>query len=381
MKRSMKIILPVSILLAGFLAMLGLLNLQSEPAKRSTAPPVKSVQTHVVRLTDVPTEIIAYGRVASAQPVELFSEVAGTLFDGDLPFQPAQSFKKGNLLLRIDDRQARLELNSRKSELLTALAALLPEIKIDFPEEYRVWQNYFDACDFDRQLPTLPEAANEKIKLFLARFNVYRLYFAVRDLEIKLEKHRIYAPFAGSIISANLRSGSTARNGTLLGKIINLEQLEVEVPLPASDIRWIDYDQPVTFSSSETPGTWSGKINRVGSTIDTRTQTVQVFISIADGDRTSHLNGAFLKVEIPGLCIADAVSIPHRALYEQSYVYLITDGKLAYREVTVARRETNTVIVNGGLAGGDTLVVEALQGVAPGMPARSRPPKPPRRSS
>jgi len=370
MKRSSKILIPVAILVGGFLAMMGLMSLRTEAPKRAPQVRPRIVESEIVRLQTIPAKIIAYGRVSSAQPVALYSEVAGTLEEGDIPFQPAQSFKKGDLLLKIDDRQATFTLNSTKSDLLSALATVLPEIKIDFPDEYPTWQDYFDACEFGRTAPPLPEAANEKIKLYLSRFNVYKLYFSVRDLEIKLEKHNFRAPFDGSIVSADLRVGSTARSGSLLGTIINLEHLEFEAPVPAQDIPWIDIGQPVTFTSAELPGRWTGRVARVGSDIDVRTQAVQVFVELDNGRVGSMLNGVFLQAEIPGRMIDRAIAIPRKALYNERYVYVIENGKLLQRDVTIARRETDHVLVNGGIEDGDTLVIEPLQGVAPGMPAQ-----------
>ena len=372
MKRATKIVLPVLIVIAGFLAMMGLLSLKTESPKRPPETRSKIVETAVVRLQPVRSEILAYGRVASVQPVRLNAEVAGTLERGDVPFKPAQSFSRGDLLVKVDDRQARLSLNSTMSDLMTALAAVLPEIKVDFPDEYRVWQDYFNSCQFDKKITSLPETENQKIKLFLSRFNVYKLYFSVRNLEILLDKHYFLAPFDGSIVSASLRVGSTVRSGTLLGDIINLEQLEIAMPVKAEDIPWIDQQLPVVFTSSEISGQWSGMITRIGSNIDTRTQTVQVYASIDDNPQASLLNGSFLEAHIPGRSIDSAFAVPPKAIYDDSYVYLIADGRLARRPVRILRWESKHVIIGGGIANGDTLVVEIMQGVAPGMPAQSR---------
>jgi membrane fusion protein (multidrug efflux system) len=330
------------------------------------------VNVEVVELGNIPSHIVAFGRLKTAQPVTLYSEVSGILMEGDVPFQPAQSFRKGTLLLKIDDRQTRLDLNSAKSDLLTALATVLPEIKVDFPEEYETWQDYFDHVGFDQNLKPLPEAANQKIKLYLSRFNVYKLYFQVRNLEILLNKHFFIAPFAGSIVSADLRIGSTARPGTRLGEIINLDKLEVEVPIPAEDIQWIDRETQITFSSSEMVGEWTGKITRIGKSIDERTQTVSVFMTVNRNGDEDLYNGIFLRTEIPGTIIPAAYRVPRRALYNEKYVYLMKEGKLDYREVKVAREQEDSIILNGGISTGDSLVVDVLQGVASGMPAKAR---------
>jgi hypothetical protein len=101
-----------------------------------------------------------------------------------VPFQPGQSFKRGDLLIKVDDRQMKLDLNSAKSDFLNALATVLPEIKVDFPDRYEIWQNYFNSCGFDKELASLPEVEDQKIKLYLTRFNVYKLYFTAQNLDV-----------------------------------------------------------------------------------------------------------------------------------------------------------------------------------------------------
>ncbi|MCB2229501.1 efflux RND transporter periplasmic adaptor subunit [bacterium] len=364
--------IPVAVIVAAILVMNWLAAMRTDAPRREAKPRMRIVQSQVVELDSVQSAIVAYGRLTSAQPVDLYAEVAGTLLRGDTPFKPAQAFRRGDLLLRVDDRQVRLDLNSAKSDLLNALASVLPEIRVDFPDRYQRWADYFNSCRFDSELLELPEADNQKIKLFLSRYNVYKLYFAVRDLEIQLEKHFFYAPFDGSIVTANLHEGSSVRSGTLIGKIINLEDLEVEIPVASVDLPWISHRSPVRFTSTEMPGVWSGQVKRVGNTIDTRTQTVPVYLSVNERERSLLYDGVFLEASIPGSVLPNAYSVPRSAIYNDTYVYLIQNGELVQQPVEIARRETDRVIVDGGLKSGDTLVVELLQGVASGMPAEPR---------
>ena len=366
------IIIPAVILLVSVLIMMGLFRLSDDQPKRKHVVHAKAVEAQVVTLSDLPTTITVYGRVVSSQPVALVSEVAGTIESGTVPFLPGQSFKKGDLLLRIDDRQARYDLNSLKSDFLNALTAFLPELNVDFPEAYRTYQNYFARVTFDQPLPPLPEAQNQKIKLYLTRFNVYKLYFAVKNQEIRLSKHYFYAPFAGSVVSADLRVGSTARAGSKLGQIINLSSLEVEAPVPAEDIGWIDPDGTVRLTSAEIPGEWRGKIARIGKAIDEQTQSIPVYIRLNDKDQTRLYSGVFLTAQIPGKMLEKAFKIPRHALYSDAHIYMIKNGRLAYRSVEVLRREAGSVILGGGVQNGDTVITEILQGVAEGMPVVMR---------
>ena len=370
--KAKQIIIPASILIAGILLMVFFLNFKSEPQKRERVIRPKTVQAKIVELENIHSEITAYGRLASSQPGLLYSEVAGILEKGSISFQSASSFKKGDLLIKVDDRQIKFDLNSTKSDFLNALATVLPEIKVDFPDEFEKFQNYFNSCDFESKLKPLPKTNNQKIKFFLTRFNVYKLYYSVKNLEIRLEKHYFYAPFAGSIISADLHAGSSVRSGSKIGEIINLEQLEVEIPVATQDIQWIKHNKHVILSSSEIDGQWLGKIKRIGKSIDEKTQTVQVFVSVENKNRDYLINGVFLKASIPANIIENAVSVPSRAIYNENYVYLVKNKKLEYRKVDVVRRQSENVIVTGNLQNGDTLVTDLLQGVASGMPATAR---------
>jgi multidrug efflux pump subunit AcrA (membrane-fusion protein) len=326
----------------------------------------------VAHLQDIESEIVGLGRLTSALPLVLFSEVSGTVMEGTVPFQPAQSFRKGDLVLKIDDRQIQLDIKSAKSEFLNALSSVLPEIKIDFPIDFDVWQSYFDQCDVYSPLPPLPETENQKIKLYLSRFNVYKLYFSVRNLEIRLEKHYFYAPFSGSIISADLRVGSIARNGSRLGEVINLDNHEVELPIPAEDIVWIDKTKPVILISEEMGKQWQGTIARIGNSIDPKTQSVSLFVRLNISNRGEIFEGIFLKARISGKIVKNAILIPRKILYQENYIYFIKNGRLDYRPVEISRLQTDSVIVSEGISQGDTIVTEVLQGVASGMLARPK---------
>jgi len=370
--KSKVVLIPIIIIIVSIIIMVSLFSFRTDPPKTPASPLVKIVDIQVADLQDISSEITGLGRLASALPLVLFSEVSGVVIEGSVPFQPAQYFNKGDLILKIDDRQIQLDIKSAKSDFLNALSSVLPEIKVDFPTEFQVWESYFNQCDVTKPLPPLPEPQNQKIKLFLSRFNVYKLYFTVRNLEIRLEKHYFFAPFSGSIISADSRIGSIVRNGSRLGEVINLENLEVDIPVPAEDIAWIDKGKSVGLESVELGKQWQGQIVRIGNSIDPRTQSVSVFVRLIEDTNREIFEGIYLKAHIPGKTVKNALSVPRKVLYEDNYLYCIKDGRLDYREVKIARRQTDSVIITEGIAEGDTVVAEVMQGVASGMLARPK---------
>ncbi len=56
-----------------------LVGLKTQPPKKAPIESKKFVRTRQVKYNDVQTEITAFGRLASAQPLDLISEVSGKI--------------------------------------------------------------------------------------------------------------------------------------------------------------------------------------------------------------------------------------------------------------------------------------------------------------
>ncbi len=349
-----------------------LISLKKKTPKQEPVITSKIVATEIVNLQPIISQIQLFGRAATSSPVQLNSEVTGVLEKGDIEFKVSEEFSKGDLLCKIDDRQAKYSLNSAKSDLLNALANMLPEIKTEFPTEFDIWQTYFNQSNFESKIAPLPKVTHDKIHLYLSRFNGYKLYYNALNLEIILDKYYFYAPFDGSITSTNIQVGSSVRAGTQIGEIINIADMEIAVPVETKNILWVDQDKDVLVRASEFSKEWTGTVTRIGSSIDPKTQTVDIFVKVNQETNNRLLNNVFVEVQFQGKPVEDAFAIPPMALYENSFVYLLKNGKLLKQNVNLIRRENNRVIIKDGINTGDTIVVEAMQGVASGMSASSK---------
>ena len=115
--------------LVGSIVASGILSEMKEPPKVEQAKTIKKfVKTEPVRYHSIPTEVVAYVRVSTAESLDIIAEVAGRMSAGSIPLKEGQSFRKGALLYKIDDTEARLNLQSDKSNFLKDLAAILPDI-------------------------------------------------------------------------------------------------------------------------------------------------------------------------------------------------------------------------------------------------------------
>ncbi|MDH3711825.1 MAG: efflux RND transporter periplasmic adaptor subunit [Cyclobacteriaceae bacterium] len=322
------------------------------------APP-KYVQTAPVAYSTISTNITTFGRVESSQPIELIAEVSGRILPGRVPLKESQDFKKGSLLYRIDDAESRLDLKSEKSNFLRDLATILPDLKIDFPETYAKWDAYFQSIDIDKVLPELPEYQSEKEKTFLATKNIFSTYFSIKRSETSLNKHLVYAPFRGSYTEVALESGAYVNPGNRIARIVRRGKLELKIPIETSEIKWVQEGNQVNVSTEDGLMSWEGRIKRVGEVVNQTTQSIDVIIDILPNENTVY-DGLYLKAEIPGIEIPEAIEMDRAAFYNGSQVYVVEqDSLLKVKEVTVHRLNSKTVVFSG-LESGAMLVTEPL---------------------
>lgn len=199
------------LLIGAFFGMQYLTSLKKDPPRRKPQATKTFVQTRTVAYSQLPANIQAFGRVRTAQPLDLAAEVAGRLLPGQVTLREGASFSKGTVLFKVDDTEAKLTLQAAKSTFLKDIAAILPDLKIDYAARFATWESFFNAIEPNKPLPELPEPATNQEKTFLASRNILTSYYNILRQEANLEKYVIRAPFAGSITEVFLQEGGYAR--------------------------------------------------------------------------------------------------------------------------------------------------------------------------
>lgn len=305
----------VVIILGGAVALMAFLSSLKEPPKIRKVPEVKKyVRTEEVKYEDILTHVIAYGRVETAQSLDLLSEVSGRMYEGKVRLKEGQNFRRGDLLFQIDATEASLTLKSQKSNFLRDLAAILPDLKIDYPESFEVWQGYFSKLEIEKDLPPLPEFQSEKEKTFLATKGIYSTFYTIKSAEERLRKHWYYAPFDGSISEIVLETGAFVNSGTKIGKIMRKGYHELKVAVETKDIPWIQLGTETSIYSNETQQSWHGTVARISDYINQNTQSIDVYISI-DPSGGKIYDGQFIEAAIPARIIKDGMEIPRNIIY------------------------------------------------------------------
>lgn len=367
--RKIIIVLSILAILGGSVGVSSFLASQKEPPEEKKAPvSIRYVKTTPVEYTDIETSVVAFGRVETAQSLDLLSEVGGRMHEGNIRLKEGQNFRKGTLLFYIDDEEAALNLKSQKSNFLRDMAAILPDLKIDFADSYDNWQSYFSAVNIDDNLPELPKTSSEKEKTFLATKGIYSNYYSIKSAETRLRKHRYYAPFDGSVSEVAMETGAFVNPGTRIGKIIRAGAHELKVSVETKDITWIQEGAQAQIYSDETQQYWTATVLRISDFINQNTQSVDVFLAIDPGSQRIY-DGQFLQAAIPARVVKDGMIMPRSAIYNGSEVFVLEDTLLKVKKIQVVRLQKESAIFTG-LNEGDYLVTESLINAHNNMVAR-----------
>jgi len=333
-------------------------------AKAST---IKLVKTSVVKNQEVSSVVAVTGKLEAKNKIEIFAEVSGVMQSGSKEFKEGNYFQQGEVLVKLDDTEARLDLLAQKSNVLNQVTQILPEIKIDYNESASEWISYVENFDINAPLPALPEPNNEQEKYFFAAQNVYNLYYSIKSAESRLAKYTIRAPYSGILTEATINPGTLVRTGQKLGEFINPNVYEMEVAVSLKESDFVKLGDEVMLQSADILGDWKGKVIRIGNKIDPNTQTLKAYLQVTGKGLKE---GMYLKGNINADVINDALEIPRKLLVNERELYVVQDSLLVSKAVEIVKMNDETAIVRG-LSDGTHIISETVAGAYDGMKVKT----------
>ena len=361
------IVLVVLFALAFFLK--GMLAGMAETPEEKQKEALKLfVKTEKVSYTTNTARIIETGRLSSQQRVDLSAEVQGQILPGDIILKEGTKFQEGALLIRIFDEEAKNNLKASKSRFMNGIAGILPDIKIDFPESFKKYQDFFNSIKIDKPLPELPKLDSDKEKVFLASRNILNDYFNIKSAEVRLSKYKLHAPFKGTFTAVYLEPGSVANPGSRIASMIRIDKLELEVPVRIEDAYWVQVGDKVQVSTKDRHLQWTGSVVRKSDFMDPSSQAIIVYVALASRKEKPLYQGQYLRAEFASKTLENSMEIPRNAIFEKNKVFTVENGKLKENQIEILKNMETTVIFNG-LSEGVDLVVEALVNAKEGFNA------------
>ena len=329
--------------------------------------PTKVVKTVYVQTVDngtVPIVIPANGTVTALQKTSIFSEVEGIFRSSSKPFRPGQEYARGQVLLRIDAAEYAANVRASKSELYNKIAAVMPDLRLDYLDVYPKWEVYLNSFDVNKGLAPLPKSSSDQENYFISGRGIVSAYYNIKNQETRLNKFTIVAPYNGLLTEAIVTEGSLVRPGQKLGEFIDPSEYELEVAVRKSFSDLLQVGEEVALKNLEGTQQFEGVVSRVNSKIDANSQTVQVFIKIKDAKVKE---GMYLEANLEARNVENALSIPRNLLVDQNKVFVVEDNTLQLTEIDVVHFSSESAVIKG-LENGTKLISAPVPGAFVGMP-------------
>jgi multidrug efflux pump subunit AcrA (membrane-fusion protein) len=362
MRKTILYIIAGVLLIAAFFAMRAIADSKGKEAPK-TKKVVKTVFVDTIKNTDVPIIIPANGNLVAKRRVELYAEVQGIFKNSSNLFKAGQEYKRGQTLISIDASEYYASVQSSKSNLYNQITAIMPDLRLDYPDVFPKWEAYLNSFNINETTPKLPEISNDKEKYFINGRGILTTYYNVKNLEQRLGKYRISAPFTGVLTEALVTEGTLIRAGQKLGEFIDTSTYELQVSLNKDYADLLEVGENVELSNINKTKTYKGKVSRVNASIDQATQTVSAFIEVSNNTLKE---GMYLQAELEARTIKNAISIDRGLVNDRNEIFTVKDSTLVSLTVNPVYFSDKKAVVKG-VPNGEVILSKPVSGAYNGM--------------
>lgn len=338
--------------------------INSKENRRPRAPKVvKTVFVDTVKNGVVPIIVPANGNLVAKNRVELYAEVQGIFRTGSRLFKTGQEYGSGQTLIRIDASEYYATVQSAKSEFYNLLTSIMPDLQLDYPEHFPKWQQYLNQFDLTKTTPKLPGVSSEKEKYFITGRGIFSSYYNLKNLEQRLSKYSISAPFKGILTETLVTEGTLVRSGQKLGEFIKTGVYELEVAVSKTYADFLEVGEQVELSNLDKTQNYLGTVVRVNGRVDQASQTVTAFIEVADDNLKE---GQYLEANLNAKSETNAVEVDRSLLTENNQIYVVRDSILDVIDVDPVYFSDKKVVLKS-VPDGETIVSKPVVGAYTGM--------------
>jgi HlyD family secretion protein len=315
---------------------------------------------------------------------KITGRVTGVFFD------EGTRVAEGQLLATLDDSDVKRALESAKADRNSAQAAIADfevQLKNAQIELRRADQLQRAGVQSQETLDNATMSADSlRAKIALAKQQVLGSEARIGEAQQAVDNCTIRAPFAGIVVSKDAQVGEmvspiSAGGGftrTGIATIVDMHSNEFEVDVNESYIARVEPGQDVTAILDAYPDRpIPSKVRTVIPTADRQKATVKVRISIINLDKYNFiLPDMGVKVSFEGPKEVTPANGPEAKAYVpkgavrtdagNSYVFLVRDGKVERRAVSVGIDRGTDVAILAGVSPGDSLVVKGPESLRDG---------------
>lgn len=341
----------------------------SQASGPQAAPPAPEVTVATVIAKPLRDFEEFSGRLQAIDSVEIRPRVSG--FIDSVQFTEGTRVRKGQLLFRIDPRPFQAEVDRLNAELRRARSQSALAASNHERGKRLVAQHMISQQDFD-QLATAASTATDDIGAAAAALETARL---------NLEFTEVRSPIDGRTSRALITAGNLVSNTSVLTTVVSDDP--VYAYFDADEQTYLKFAPRGTAQGArETQDSvymglidedgypHAGRLDFVDNQVDPQSGTIRGR-AVFDNKDGRFTPGLFARIKLVGGAVRDTILIDERAvgtdLGKKFVLALKSDNTLEYRPVTLGASVEGLRVVSNGLAANETIVVNGLQHVRPGI--------------
>ena len=348
-KRSHWIVFLVVCCLLGLLVFKTVLHLISTDSKKARivhAPvPVETVPVRRQTLEEV---VGGSGTVQQFNTVLLTTQITARVLE--VPVWIGDVVKKGNLLVRWDDRLIQATLDANRQFVETS--------KIKIENETRQVERY--AALAKQHMGTPLDLEKAQISLADAQEQLAKATMGLREAEIALERVQMRAPIEGIVLERLVNPDETTHTGQTVIKLGAIDTVLMAAKITEEKILSVQLGLPAEISFPAFPAeTFQGKVFKIDPNADPATRTFTAYIQINNQDYR-------LKPGLSGFAhihraAKDVTAVPSVAIMnpsgDRASVFVVDrSGRAVLRNVSLGMVVNAMTEVTSGLNQGEKVV-------------------------
>lgn len=376
-EKIIKILMPVGVLLVGFVVLQVMFATKPEPQKASEEPRPMTLFVEEVSEMDLDLKVNTQGEVRSKVEIQIVPQVSGRIVSVSQAFTAGGSFEAGESLIKIDDSDYRIAVVRAQAQVAAARLQLM-QMEGSAEVARQQWDSEVGGKASSLALKE-PQVADARARLLSAQADL-------EGANLNLARTNISVPFAGRVRDKLADLGQYVTPGTPLARVFSTEIAEIRLPLTDKQLETLGLplayeavkgQEPLVILSSivgSKTHTWQGRLVRTNASVDSTTRMVYAVAEVLNPYDTGSDNhmplavGLFVNAEIKGRDVQSAQVIPRAALRSGNRVYVVNnDDKLSIREVTVVYSDVDKVIVSAGVMRGEKVVVSTIRNPTEGV--------------
>lgn len=316
------------------------------PARQEVRP----VRTMVVVAKPIEDDRQAVGEIKPRQESDLGFRVSGKVVSRAVDV--GVTVKAGDLLARLDEQDFQNKLRSAEAEVSTAEAVLVEAAATEDRQSQLLAKGVTTRANYDAAVKN-KRSAEAQLESAKASLDLARDQLNYTELK---------ADFDGVVTAVGAEPGQVVNTGQMVVRLAKPDQIDAVFNVAESAFRDRQSGErpEVTVSLLSSPGIVAeGKVREVSPVADPTTRTYQVKVAL-DNPPPAMRFGASVHGRLKATT-APVVVLPGSALTDKSgkpavWTYDASSSTVKLRPVTVARYETDRVVVSEGLSDGEIVV-------------------------